>query len=517
MSEAFNQIRKQLNEFWTGLDKGKRKLLVIGSLLLIFSVTAIILITTSTSYVPVYNTALDDREAAIIIEKLDELGISWEDGNGFNQILVPSNQVNQVKRELAKDGFTNEGLGFNDVIEKDSITMTGDQRKWMRERALENELARDISGMEGVADATVRIYKPEEQGFVINSNKEATATVFIIRATSMPFPSGKVVSIQTYVAGAVGMKTENVEVIDDAGNYLSSQSSSDNAFNTNEQFALQYSIQASLDSTIDKFLETVFGYGNVAVTSSVKVNFDSEITSIKEFAPPIEGNDEGLIRSLQKMEESTVNGSTGGIPGTESNTGDVTDYAQEDGSTSKYNNASETINYELNEINRQISRSPGDIESITVAVLINKVSLPDGELTDEIRQQITNLIYAATGLDTKNVAVSAYQFSDNNVQLYDDTQSTGFNASENIPLIAGLGLALLAFGGFIGFLVNRRRKANEKADLEKMIEERTDAMADLEEIDFDSEKSQVKKQIGTFVEKKPDAVAQLLRSWLNEE
>ncbi len=517
MAEALNQIKNQLNEFWKGLEKGKKTKLIIGSLLLVFSVTAIILIITRTSYVPLYSTALDAKEAGVVIEKLDELGISWEEGDGFNNILVPSNQVNQIKRELAKDNFPNEGLGFNEVIEKDSITMTGDQRKWMRERALENELARDISGMEGVADATVRIYKPEEQGFVLNNNQEATATVFIVRATSMPFSSGKVLSIQTYVAGAVGMKTENVTVIDDAGNYLSSQSSSDNTFNSTDQYDLQYSIQARLDSTLKRLLETAFGYGNVAVTTSVKVNFDTEVTSITEYAPPIEGNEEGLIRSLQKMEKSTVDGSTGGVPGTESNTGDVTDYAQSDGNSSKYNEASETVNFELNEINKQISKKPGEIESTTVSVIINSDALANGELTNELKQEITDLIYGATGLSTKNVVVSAQKFMDNNLEIYDNFETSGFNVSENIPLIAGLGLAFLALGGLVGFYINRRRKANEKADLEKMIEEKTDAMTELEEIDFDSEKSQVKKQIGTFVDRKPDAVAQLLRSWLNEE
>jgi flagellar M-ring protein FliF len=37
-----------------------------------------------------------------------------------------------------------------------------------------------------------------------------------------------------------------------------------------------------------------------------------------------------------------------------------------------------------------------------------------------------------------------------------------------------------------------------------------------EEIDFDKKESDMKTQIDKFIEKKPDAVAQLLRTWLNE-
>lgn len=517
MADALEQMKNQLNEFWTGLENGKKTKLVISSLLIILSITAIILFTTRTTYVPLYSTAMDYKDSATVTEKLDELGISWKEGNGFNQILVPGDQKNQIIRELAKDGFPSSGLSFSGVIENDSFTTTEEQRKWMRNQALANELANSISKMDGIADATIYLNKPEDKGFVLNNTQEATASVMIVRAMGMPISSQQILSIQTTVANAVGMKSENVSVIDDAGNLLSSQSSSGYDFNYSDQFSVKYNLQASLDSSIDKFLETVFGYGNVDVKTSVKVNFDSEVTSITEFAPPIEGNEDGLVRSLQQIEESTANGSTGGVPGTESNTGDVTDYAQEDSSSSKYDKASKTINYELNEINRQISKSPGEIESITVAVLLNEDALTDGVLTDEKKQQITDLIYASTGLDTKNVAVSAHKFNNTGIQTYDNSQSTGFNITENIPLIVGLSLAFLALGGLVGFYINKRKKDSKKSDLEQMIEDRTDAMSDLEDIDFDSEKSQVKKQIGTFVDKKPDAVAQLLRSWLNEE
>ena len=517
MAETLQQMKNQLNEFWTGLEKGKKTKLIIGSLFVILSITAIILFTTRTNYVPLYSTALTAREAGIVTEKLDQLGVSWEEGDMFNSILVPSNQKSRIMRELAKDGFPNDGLSFSNVIENDSITMTGDTREWMRNQALANELSNSIKKFEGVDDATVYIHKPEEKGFVLNNDEEATAAVMIERAIRMPISTQTISSIQALVANAVGMKPENVSVADDAGNLLSDQNSSENGFNFSDQLSLQYNLQSSLDNTIDKFLETVFGYGNVAVTTSVKVNFDSEITNITEFAPPIEGNEEGLIRSLQKMRESTVNTGTGGVPGTESNTGDVTDYVQQDSNTVTFDKASETINFELDQINRQISKAPGEIESTTVAVLINSDALADGELTDENKKQITELIYAATGLDTKNVVVSAQKFSISNIEPYSDFQAAGFNIAGNIPLIAGLLLVFLALGGLAGFYINKRRKANEKADLEKMIQERTDAMSEIEEIDFESEKSQVKKQIGIFVDRKPDSVAQLLRSWLNEE
>ena len=76
----------------------------------------------------------------------------------------------------------------------------------------------------------------------------------------------------------------------------------------------------------------------------------------------------------------------------------------EDGNE-RYDKVSRIINYELNEINKEIRKAPGEVEAVTVAILINKDSLIDGNLTEDKEKEIADLIYAATGLDTRQVEV----------------------------------------------------------------------------------------------------------------
>lgn len=517
MGATLEQIKNQLNQFWSGLEKGKKIKISVSALLIIISISAIIFFISKPRYEELFSRALTYKEAATIIETLDEMGVSWEEKNGFNNILVPSNMKSRVKMELAKQGFSDQDFSIKDAFNEIDWTKTQSDKDIIFNEALQSELERAISQIDGIADAEVFIYKPEEKGFVLNNSQEPSASVIVQKGIGSPLTPQKILSIQTIVANGVGMKSENVSVIDDSGNLLSQTNSDFGNFDLAEQYATQHSYQAWIDSSIDSFLETVFGSGNVAVLSSVKINFDSEVANIVEFKPPIEGDDQGLIRSLQQVEESTVNGTNGGVPGTESNTGDVTDYAQLDDSTSKYEKASKTINYEINQINRQIEKAPGNIESITIAVLINEDALVDGELSEEKRQEVVKLIYAATGLDTKNVEVRTEKFNNTNT-LGDPTEPTsGGTTLPSIATIAILAVALLGASGIIGYFVFRRKKSKDKHDLEKIIEERTEEMASLQEIRFDEEKSKFKGQINKFVDQKPEAVAQLLRSWLNED
>lgn len=517
MGETLEQMKNQLNEFWSGLDKGKKLKLAVSGLLIILTIIIVTVLLTRTRFEPLFTRSLTYKEASAVIQKLDELGVAWESSDGFNSILVPSDMKDRVRMELANEGFADDGYTMKEAFSESSWTMTQSDKDRLYNQALATNLATSISKIDGVANAKVYLNLPEEKGFVLNNQQEATASVIIQKGIGIPLTPKKVVSIQTTVANAVGMKVENVSVVDDSGNLLSQTGSDANGYNLTDQYSLQQSYQAWIESSIDEFLETVFGYGNVAVASSVKINFDSEVANIVEFKPPIEGEDEGLIRSLQQIEENTVNGSNGGVPGTESNTEDTTDYVQQDGTSSKYAKASKTINYELNEINRQISKAPGKVESVTVAVLVNEDALVDGELTSSRKEEIVKLIYASTGLDTKNVEVHASKFNNENPLLQGSINQEG---GEGFPVVAtvGVGIAALIAGlAMAGFIILKKRNEREKQNLNKMIEQKTEEMANLQDIDFDSEKSQYKSQINNFVEKKPEAVAQLLRSWLNED
>ncbi|QIB26199.1 flagellar basal-body MS-ring/collar protein FliF [Caloranaerobacter azorensis] len=514
MSETINKIRKQLNDFWSELDKTKKIKLTVSAFLIIISVSLITYYLTRTEYEVLYKN-LSLKDAGLITDKLNEMGIKWKNADEGTTILVPKGYKNKVKIQLATEGLPKDGYSFLDALNDNSWTMTDYEKRQRLEYALENELASTITEIDGIEGAKVYLDIPDENSFVLKQSEEATASVFIKLSRGHHLSKDKVLAIRNLVAGAVKeIKLENVSIIDDTGNLLTADENIEK-YNYNEQLDIQWNIQRRIDNSIKRFLETMFGYGNVDVRSSVKMNFDSEVTKVVQFQPPVDGSDEGLIRSMEQLEENMINGPDGGVPGVDSNSDNIVNYVQSDKNNSKFYRASKTINYELNEINKQIEKAPGSIESITVAILINEDAIADGELSAEEKKEIVKLIYAATGLDTKQVQVNTAKFNKSLPNSIDYVTNNADSKNNNLILI--LSIAFVALAGIFGTIYYYRRK-NEKYDINDVLEQKSTQFEQIQDIDLISnEKSEIKSQIEKFIDKKPEAVAQLLRTWLNED
>lgn len=506
VQESIHKISLQLTEYWKEMDKKKKIKLVFISLFIIFAVTALILTLTRTKYEVLYGN-LSLKDMGQITTKLDEMGTPWKTGDDQKSILVPKENKNRIKIELATYGLPKEGYTYMDAFNDSSWTMTDFDKKQRIKLALQSELASTISEIDGVHSAQVYIDEKESTNFVLNNddNNKTTASVFIEKSDNKQLSPEKVKAIKHLVAGSINMDPENVRIVDNEGKLLEEENEND-IFSI-DQFAVKHNLESRINDSIKKFLENIVGIGNVDVMSSVKINMDIENTTIVEFSPPIEGNEEGLIRSLEEVEEHMVGGGTGGVPGTDTN---VEDYNMIDDGTSRYDKASRTINNELNEINKEIKKTPGQVESVTVAVLINKDALIDGEMTPEREKEFSDLIFAATGLDTKQVQVKAVSF---NKQVVD---TNILQDKSNVWLYIGMILLLLILTIIIIIYMRAKAKKSAADELEKMLEERSSIELEVADLDFDAEESKMKAQIDKFIEKKPDSVAQLLRNWLNE-
>ncbi|AFS78612.1 flagellar MS-ring protein FliF [Gottschalkia acidurici 9a] len=517
MGEIIGRVRNQLNDFWQGLDKNKKIKLGIGVLVIII-VAGIILYTTRTKYEPIFDD-LAPKDAGEVTKKLDEKGIPWKEGKNEGTILVPEEMKSKAKMELAMEGMPKEGYTFTDAFADIDWTTTEYDKKQKMKFALEETLSTDLAKIDGVESAKVYLNIPEDTGYVLQEKKSPTASV-LLTLKNGSINKNKVEGIQYLVAHAIGgeMTPEDVSVVDNNGKLLT-KSEDQNLYEANDQLGLQKMKEDALNKSIKEFLETPLGKGNVEVRTSIKLNFDSEITNVKEYAPPVEGSEEGIVRSLEEMSEKNENSSSGQVPGTEPNTEDeIVDYAQVDQQSS--NNSEKngrTVNYEINETNKQIKKGIGQTDAITVAVIIDENAI-GGSLTEERKKEITSLISSATGTDTVKVEISTMAFNKGEVEA-DEAVEESTTPMWTWMLIG----AALAAGVVGGTVVYRRNKlASEEAlddestlsQLDEMIE---NAASDLEDLDFEQEKSVMKDQISKFVEKKPEIVVQLLRTWMNEE
>ena len=144
---------------------------------------------------------------------------------------------------------------------------------------------------------------------------------------------------------------------------------------------------------------------------------------------------------------------------------------------------------------------------------MNKDTLEGGELSDEKRTQIVNLITTATGLDTKAVEVFAESFN-----KVDDLSAK--NTQGSIPMWQWIAIAVIAIIPLILLTVTmlRRARAKKKADETKKTENGPIwKQEEIEAIEIGMKESGKKKSIEDLIEKNPEIVTQLLKTWIEEE
>lgn len=515
MGDFINKIREQVTNFFSGLSRNKRIMLIGGVATGILVLTIVILQLTKTEYV-VIAQGLTPADAQVITTKLDELGIEWKDSNDTSQISVAESDVSKARMELAVSLDTGS-ISWEDVLNNESITMTSQTREQMIIQAKAAEVEESIETIDAVEDATVILQLPKESNYFIKDEIESKASIVLQLKKGRTLNEEQVNGIVNLIASSVDkLEPANITVLDTSGLQLNDPDNS-NALSANTQFDLQQRVQNQLQEDLTTFLETVYGINNVEIKPNIVMDFNQESETQKIFSPPIEGEINGMVRSATTITEDVVNGGATGVPGTDSNTGETTSVVESDTENASYKKASETLNYELNEIYREIVKSQGDIKSMSIGVLLNSKALVDGELTEEHKTELVNLIAMSAGTDKANIQVFVQEFPD--PMEYYDTY-TGQEAGATlfgIPVFVIIIVVLLTVVAVVVVMLIMTNKKKKREEAEKMaqIEEEHEKQL-LEEIEARDDTGSPKYHIEKFVDQNPEAAAALLRAWLND-
>jgi len=520
--EFFNNLKdksEKLSEKYT-----KKQKIVVGALAvsLVVIMTALIIYFTRPNYVTLYRD-IDLKTASDVTGQLEELNIPYR-LNQDNSISVPDTYINKAKIDLAGAGLPEATFDYNDLINQNSMFMSDDEKNQARNYALQNEISKVIQSIPGVKKAFVNLSIPKTQDFILQENKvDAKASVFLSLDEKASLDQTSIQGITMLVANSVeGLKPENVTVHGPTGQVLNEDNTDmNNNLTSQTNIELQNKVKLDVEKSLNNFLAPIYGYGNVSVMASVKLNFDTDNTQSKSFAPPIEGETDGLVRSLQENIEKVENSQEAvGNPGVDANAEDeIVDYATLDPNAlnSNYDKNEKIVNYELNEIVKTVEKAKGQIENLTVAVVLNKDSLEGGELTEEQKTEIESLINAATGLETKSVEIYAQSFNQDIQNALSDTAG-----QEAIPLWMWIAFGVIALIPILGigiYMIMKRRKEKKKANEESMEipQESTISKEAVEQIELEIKESGRKKSIESLIDTNPEIVTQLLKTWLDEE
>jgi len=525
VGDLLNRLKNGFNEMWGGLEKGHRIRIIIAGVLSIVLIASVVIISSRVKYEPLYND-LNKTSAGTVNEALKEMGVQTKvEGT---TIYVPEGKASELRIQLAAEGVIDDEGSIPEPTTSSFYETTEDKnQRYLKEK--QNDIEKGLRALKGVEYAGVELYIYDDSSFVLDENKtDSTAGIIIKMKPGAEDLNAKQVSgIVKYVARSVkGLKPENIEIINEAGISLVDQSGEDNSIDSN--IDTTEGVKKNIEDSIKKFLQKVFGSANVEVTAAVKLNLNSEVIDSTEYVAPDTEKSAGIVRNMQDIKKEWVDAGATGVPGTDSNT-EISEYVETDSSKAQYSEASNVVNYEINEIKKQIVKEQGNIEALTIAVIINKDSLKEDVLAnaDVLQQDVKELVkFATQGFNTQtlalddNISIKVMQFDTSLKDSIEEEMKKEAEAKsrETLIMIGTAVAALLVLAGAM-FIVLRKRNVEQNEFMPEsnayIAATRPDGTP-VQDIDTE-DKNQLKQKLDKFVGQKPEQVAQLLKTWISED
>ncbi len=327
-------------------------------------------------------SGLDDTAAGEVIAALEAQGVSYSVRG--SSIFVAPDVRDIVRMRLAAENLpraTTQGYELLDSLSGFGTTSQMFDAAYLR--AKEGELARTILSNPAISAARVHISSAPNRPFGRQTNGTAAVT---ITAHGNALTNAQVQALRYLVASAMaGLSPEDVSVIDSVRGLIRQD---DGIIGSDKNEAMRLRVQHLLEARV--------GPGNAVVEIAVETVTDSEQIIERRIDP----DSRVAISSDVQESSSTSQDSRGGSVTVASNlpTGD----AATDGSSSGEITETHTLtNFELSETQHEIIRAPGAIKRITVAVLVNEMTGPDGAgLRDDAElAALRDLVASAVGFD----------------------------------------------------------------------------------------------------------------------
>jgi flagellar M-ring protein FliF len=350
--DPLSEFFSKLSAGFAGLNRGRKISLLVAAFVTLASVALLVYWTGQVEYRVLFSN-LSSADAGSIVGKLQEKKVPYQLSASGDAISVPMDRVAELRLEMATAGLPQGGgVGF-EIFDTKSLGSTEFEQQLNYRRALQGELARTINSLEEIQYSRVHLALPKESLF-LEQQKKATASVTVKLKQGRTLRPAQVEGIAHLVASSVeGVSHEDVIVVDSRGNILSApQKDSKLAKMTNAQIDFQRAAERDLAGRVQTLLENVVGKGKAVVRVSAAMDFRVMEKTEENYDP-----ESPVMRSVRRQSEKRAQA----VPGKG---------APENPEEEKLD---ETINYEINKVVNKTVMPVGDIQKLSVAVLIDGI------------------------------------------------------------------------------------------------------------------------------------------------
>lgn len=366
---------------------------------------ALVLWTRAPSMGPLFPN-LSEAQVLEVVKALENAGILYELENGTGRVLVEKTQVDKTRMMLAGQGLPGgDDAGLEILGEEPQFGLSSLQEKMRYEHAFEVELARSISTLKGVRAARVHIARGNDSVFV-RDRMPATASVILDVASGRTLPRDHVQAIVHMVSsGSRNLSPNDVTVVDQFGNLLSSPNDDDRAALSDRQFEHKQRQEAALVTKVNEMLSPTIGAGRF----STQINTVLDFTQTQETSELFDAAASTVVSQRESTNEQRAADAEGGVPGALANQPPLTgqNAPGEDGPGATVRTSSDTTtNFEPGRRIRTTNEAVGEVVRLSVAVVVDNLRSVDAEGNAESRPRtpeeiadIERMVREAVGFD----------------------------------------------------------------------------------------------------------------------
>lgn len=434
---------ERIRDWWLGLEKSQRPIWMLGSGFLVLMVLGAVFFSSRPNMSLLFG-GLNPADQGMVVQELNKLGIHAEyDANG--NVLVPANKVNEARARLAvsKKLPASGNLGYSGLDSMNPM-ISPEVEKEKIKSAIEGELANSIQLMSGVASARVHLTLSDNSPFVQEA-KPAGASIIVTEDGGNRLNADQAQAIVRLVQfGVSGLSPDRITVVNEKGQtlYDGLEATGVNA-SADRKVAAEIEEARRREQDLQRKLDAAFGPGNTIVSIPVlDLNFDkvSENSVIKTPTPKPITKDE----TVEKMGNAS-GGVASGSSGATSNVQAPVDASGDD--KKNYSGTTKSEVYDVNVTERSIQRSAGVLEGMTLSVLVNSTAIADATpVEDYVKSYLGPL---AQQTDKFQASVTSTAFDTKTVIATQQASASAAARDRNQQLISLLPIAALLVVGFL--------------------------------------------------------------------
>lgn len=529
MADKLKELQTKVLEWWNKFTS-KQKTIIVGMTAVVVFAFVILFFVFNKEQYSVLTTCSNTAESSKIIEILEGADITYQTSQGGLRIEVPTEKIDAANLAMGAAGYVPDDWSLEDAL-SGGISATSSDKEKKYVEFLGKKLEKTFSNMEGVKSAIVQLNIPPQDGTLIAKTVESSAYIHLV--LDGEFTAEQAAAMARATATALHNETTaNITIMDNNGNLLFS-GEEDYTVAGKASSLLELRNQASnmIASQVRKVLLGTNEFNNIEVASNLDIDASEYERLVNEYYAP-DGHDQGMITQQSEYESENTN-SNGGVPGTDSNNETTTMY-QNNGESSSSETERET-QYQPNSSTVRTMTPAGainyDNSSITVTALsyhivneedIERQGLLDGTSWEdyklannervklEVDEDFYTAVSTATGIGRDRITILAYE-----EPLFNDAPPMDVDWTNILSIVLLiLILALLAFVVLRSMRSKRVVEEPEEVSVDNMLQSLEEEQ--IEDISLEN-KSETRKMIEKFVDENPEAAANLLRNWLNED